>query len=131
MNIAEPIVLSTEEQTRIQLWAHGRSFPLRLVQRAKVIQMAAEGKPSPDCGQLWYTQTSSRTILAQTASTIPPAFYSNFEFLVEPDRALVSRNYGKTYPSQNFQKRTRLDCRYRRVSGQSQSKPSGFHMERP
>jgi transposase/DNA-binding CsgD family transcriptional regulator len=43
MNSAEPIVLSPKEQQTIRLWAHGKSFPLRLVQRAKIIQMAAHG----------------------------------------------------------------------------------------
>jgi transposase/DNA-binding CsgD family transcriptional regulator len=43
MNSAEPIVLSPKEQPTIRLWAHGKSFPLRLVQRAKIIQMAAHG----------------------------------------------------------------------------------------
>jgi transposase len=43
VNIAEPIVLFPEEQTIIDRWSCGRSFPVRLVQRAKVIQMAAKG----------------------------------------------------------------------------------------
>ncbi len=43
MNIAEPIVLSAEEQATITRWAHGRSFPVRLVQRAQIIEMAANG----------------------------------------------------------------------------------------
>ncbi len=43
MNIAERIVLSPQEQSTIQQWARGKSFPLRLVQRARIIQMAANG----------------------------------------------------------------------------------------
>jgi transposase len=43
MNISECIILTPEEQTTIHLWAHGKSFPLRLVQRAQIIQMAAAG----------------------------------------------------------------------------------------
>ncbi len=43
MNISERIILSPQEQTTINLWAHGRSFPLRLVQRANIIKMASEG----------------------------------------------------------------------------------------
>ena len=43
MNIAEQIVLSPEEETTIKLWSNGKKFPLRLVQRAKIIQMAANG----------------------------------------------------------------------------------------
>jgi len=48
MNIAEPIVLSSQEQETIRLWAHGKSFPLRLVQRAQIIQMASNGAFSHD-----------------------------------------------------------------------------------
>jgi len=48
MNTAEAIVLSPQEQQTIRLWAHGKSFPLRLVQRAKIIQMAAGGMFSHD-----------------------------------------------------------------------------------
>jgi len=43
MNTAERIILTPEEQATIKLWAHGKSFPLRLVQRAQIIQMAADG----------------------------------------------------------------------------------------
>jgi transposase len=48
MNTAEPIVLSPQEQRTITLWARGKSFPARLVQRAKIIQMAARGIFSHD-----------------------------------------------------------------------------------
>ena len=41
--MAEPIVLSPDERATISTWAHGRRFPLRLVQRARIIQMAADG----------------------------------------------------------------------------------------
>ena len=43
MNIAEPIILSEQEEKTIRLWARGRSLPVRLVQRAQIIQMAADG----------------------------------------------------------------------------------------
>src|SRR5512139_275345 len=45
---AEAIVLSPEERGTLELWARGRSLPLRLVQRARIIQMAAAGIPSQD-----------------------------------------------------------------------------------
>jgi transposase len=41
--MAEPIVLSLEERVTLSTWAHGRRFPVRLVQRARIIQMAADG----------------------------------------------------------------------------------------
>ncbi|MFH1876528.1 MAG: IS630 family transposase [Candidatus Omnitrophota bacterium] len=43
MNIAERIILSPEEETAINRWAHGKSFPLRLVQRAQIIRLSADG----------------------------------------------------------------------------------------
>jgi transposase len=43
VNTAEPIILSSEEQKIIAVWARGKSFPLRLVQRAQIIQMASAG----------------------------------------------------------------------------------------
>mgnify|MGYP001574015787 CR=1 FL=1 len=45
---AEAIVLSPEEQGALDVWARGRSLPQRLVQRARIIQMAAEGVLSQD-----------------------------------------------------------------------------------
>jgi transposase len=41
-----PVLLSPEERSTLTTWAQGRSFPLRLVQRAQIIRMAAEGMPS-------------------------------------------------------------------------------------
>src|SRR3990170_3973402 len=43
MNIANRIILSFEEETIINRWAHGKSFPLRLVQRAQIIKLSACG----------------------------------------------------------------------------------------
>lgn len=43
MNIAEHIILTPKEKTTIDRWAQGKSFPLRLIQRAKIIQLAAQG----------------------------------------------------------------------------------------
>lgn len=43
MNIAERIILTPEEETTIKRWAQGKSFPLCLVQRAQIIQLAAQG----------------------------------------------------------------------------------------
>jgi transposase len=40
---AEAIVLSEEERTTLDLWARRRRLPLRVVQRAQIIQMAADG----------------------------------------------------------------------------------------
>mgnify|MGYP001568089263 FL=1 len=48
MKLAEPITLSAEERERLDRWSGGRSFPFRLVQRAKIICMAADGVLSQD-----------------------------------------------------------------------------------
>ncbi len=45
---AESIALSPEERAILDVWARGRSLPLRLVQRAQIIQLAADGVPSRD-----------------------------------------------------------------------------------
>jgi len=48
MRLAEAIVLSTEERATLDSWSTGRSFPYRLVQRARIIRMAADGVLSQD-----------------------------------------------------------------------------------
>src|SRR5580765_8203959 len=51
MRIATPIVLSKEENAVLSTWTHGRSLPLRLIQRAQIVAMAAQGVPSQDIAQ--------------------------------------------------------------------------------
>lgn len=43
MNRADQIILTDEEKIAINRWAHGKSFSLRLVQRAQIIQLSAAG----------------------------------------------------------------------------------------
>ncbi len=43
MNISEQIILTPKEKATLNRWAHGKSFPLRLMQRAQIIQLAAQG----------------------------------------------------------------------------------------
>lgn len=43
MNTAERIILTQQEETTINRWAHGKRFPVRLMQRAQIIQLAARG----------------------------------------------------------------------------------------
>ena len=42
------IVLSREEQAAIAMWARGKRFPVRLVQRAQIILMASNGMLNQD-----------------------------------------------------------------------------------
>jgi len=48
MRIAPPIILSPDENVALAKWARGRSISARLVQRARIIQRAAEGAQSQD-----------------------------------------------------------------------------------
>jgi len=43
MNITERIILMPQEETTINRWSQGKSFPVRLVQRAQIIQLASQG----------------------------------------------------------------------------------------
>jgi len=40
---AKPIILTAQERSTLETWARGRSFPLRLVQRACIILFASDG----------------------------------------------------------------------------------------
>ncbi|MBI4847556.1 MAG: helix-turn-helix domain-containing protein, partial [Nitrospirae bacterium] len=46
--MAAQIVLSPEESATINMWARGKRFPVRLVQRSQIILMAATGVLSQD-----------------------------------------------------------------------------------
>src|SRR3990172_12762629 len=43
MNIAERIILTPKEEENMKRWVHGKSFPLRLIQRAQIIKLASKG----------------------------------------------------------------------------------------
>jgi hypothetical protein len=53
MRIAAPIILSEQERGVLKVWARGRKLPLRLIQRAQIVVMAAEGVPSQDIAERW------------------------------------------------------------------------------
>jgi transposase len=48
MRIAPKIDLSEEERQTLTKWSRGRSTPTRLVQRAKIVLMAADGQQNKD-----------------------------------------------------------------------------------
>ena len=48
MRTAPPVVLSPEERATLATWERGRSFPLRLIQRARIVTMAGDGVPNQD-----------------------------------------------------------------------------------
>ena len=43
MRVAPAITLDSQEQTTLERWARGRSTPARLVSRAKIVLLAAQG----------------------------------------------------------------------------------------
>jgi transposase len=49
---AAPIVLSTDEEATLDAWARSRSLPLRQVQRAQIIQLAANGVESQEIARV-------------------------------------------------------------------------------
>src|ERR1700694_2063139 len=48
MRTAPAVVLSPEERATLATWERGRSFPLRLMQRARIVTMAGDGVPNQD-----------------------------------------------------------------------------------
>jgi transposase len=44
MRVAKTVMVTEEQRTQLQRWARGRSTPARLVLRAKIVLLAAEGK---------------------------------------------------------------------------------------
>src|ERR1700730_3055018 len=44
MRVAKAVMLTEEQRTQLQRWARGRSTPARLVLRAKIVLLAAEGR---------------------------------------------------------------------------------------
>ena len=51
MKKAEPILLSPEERTKLDSWTSARNIPFGIVQRAKIIRMAADGVLNQDIAQ--------------------------------------------------------------------------------
>jgi len=48
---APPIVLAAEEVTTLDAWARSRTLPARVVERARIVRLAADGVPSQDIAQ--------------------------------------------------------------------------------
>ena len=51
MKRAAQIILSSAEESQLDTWARGKSYPLRLVQRALIIRMAADGVRNREIAQ--------------------------------------------------------------------------------
>jgi transposase len=48
MHLAPAILLSSTERATLTAWAHAKSLPLRVIQRAQIVTMAADGVTSQD-----------------------------------------------------------------------------------
>jgi transposase len=51
MHLAPPIVLSPAERSTLSEWAHAKSLPLRVIQRAQIITMAADSVTNQDIAE--------------------------------------------------------------------------------
>jgi transposase len=59
MRIAKSITVTDEERVTLQRWARGRRTPVRLMQRAKMILMAAEGRQNKEIAETLGVQPST------------------------------------------------------------------------
>ena len=50
MRVARPVVLNSEQLQQLQQWARSRSLPARLVERSRIVLLAAEGKQDIEIG---------------------------------------------------------------------------------
>jgi transposase len=50
MRIARPVVLNAEQFQQLQRWARSRSLPARLVERSRIVLLAAQGKQDIEIG---------------------------------------------------------------------------------
>jgi transposase len=48
MRTAPPVVLSPDERATLATWERGRSFPMRLMQRARIVMLASDGMANQD-----------------------------------------------------------------------------------
>ena len=48
MRVAPKVIVTDEDRETLQRWARGRSTPVRLMQRARIVLMAAEGRENKD-----------------------------------------------------------------------------------
>ena len=51
MHLAPPILLSSAERSTLVAWAHAKSLPLRVIQRAQIVTMAADGVTNQDIAE--------------------------------------------------------------------------------
>ncbi len=52
MRVAPAVDLTEAQSIQLQAWARGRKTPARLVRRAQIVLLAAEGKQNKEIGRL-------------------------------------------------------------------------------
>ena len=61
MRIAPAITLSSDQQTTLEQWARSRLFPARVVERARIVLLAAQGRQDKEiASRLKITQRRHR-----------------------------------------------------------------------
>lgn len=80
MRVAPAVSLTEEQTTQLKAWARGRKTPTRLVRRAKIVLLAAEGKKNKEIGHVpptseptldeLHSDPSAQYSLVSTISTI-------------------------------------------------------------
>ena len=69
MRVAQAAILTDEERTTLKRWSRGRSTPVRLMERAKMVLMASKGMLNRDNRRSDRDRQPHRGALA---GTIPP-----------------------------------------------------------
>lgn len=59
MRVAAEVIVTEEQRATLERWARGRSSPVRLMQRARIILMAAEGEQNKDIAKTLGMQQST------------------------------------------------------------------------
>jgi FixJ family two-component response regulator len=59
MRVAKSITVTDEERVTLQRWARGRRTPVQLMQRAKMILMAANGRQNKEIAETLDVQAST------------------------------------------------------------------------
>ena len=76
MRVAPIITLTAEQRTTLQRWSRGRTTPARLVRRAQIVLLAAEGRQNKDIAEepVSYTHLDvyKRQALAEGVARILP-----------------------------------------------------------
>ena len=117
MKTAAPIILSPEEASTLDTWVRGGSLPLRLVQRVRIVRMAADGVQSQDI--------ATRLGVSRPTVQLWRQRFLAFRLMGKEKDAPRPDRIAKITPK----KIQAVDYRYKRLYRQSQSKSTGVYMD--